>query len=210
MPTTRRDGAGPSPKVREAGWGDLVHLAERLYRIASALFRDRADQLLLALLMPAQAVQTFQERPSGSLRGRRFDRRQGPAQLGEKPRVLPLELVELVRPGRCKSVERGKEDALLEVEMRDQGRGETIERMASVGASTALERGGDFPAQRIELAVLFRGLLREAFHPVSQADLEGRHAVRVPEARGACGAPGVTVTQERAAACAGPRGMANP
>jgi len=124
--------------------------------------------------------------------------------------VLPLERFELVRPGRCESVERRKEDALLELEVRDQSRGEAVERVASVGASTALERGGDFPAQRIELAVLFRGLLREAFHPVSQTDLEGRHAVRVPEARGACDAPGITVPHAGVVACAGPRGMANP
>jgi len=106
-------------------------------------------------------------------------------------------------------MQRWEEDGLLELEVRGESGAEAFERMASIGASAALESAGDFPSQRVEVAMLLRGLLSEAPDPVSQADLDGRHAVGIPEARARADALASTVPQQRAAASAGPRGMTN-
>ena len=73
--------------------------------------------------------------------------------------MLALERFELLLPGRREPVERRKEDGLLELEVRGESRGESLERMLAVRASIARERGNDFLAQGVELAVLLRGLL---------------------------------------------------
>ena len=206
MPTPKRDATGTPYKIDPKSWGGQVQRARGLPFVASAPIRDRADQPLLTLLVVAKAGEDLPECPPASIRGRRLDLRLDPAQLAEKPRVLAFERFELLRPRRREPVERREEDALLEVEVSGESRTEALERMASVGASTPLERAGDFPTKHVEVAVLFRGLLREAFHAVSQADLDGRHAVRIPKARGACGRAGQHGTSGKGRRLRRPRG----
>ena len=73
-------------------------------------------------------------------------------------------------------MERRKEEALLEIEVRGEGDARSASSaLRRVVQRAALERGVDLAPQRSQVAVLIRDLLREAFHPVLQADVEAGH-----------------------------------